>query len=135
MRRVMESLAHPVPYVHHGRSPQGLDCIGLIFWVYRQIGLSIDHLDVPYSENDAHRPTRVRQILRQLAKTFDRLHPFDPLLDGDVVLIRNDGKDANHLGLFMEGRLWHMSGKSIAPIALYRIAAHIDAAFRHRALN
>lgn len=135
LRAVMAALPAGIPYVHHGRDRAGLDCIGLVFLVFREVGLSIDHLDVPYSELDAHRPHRFRVILTQLDKAFDRLHPADGLVDGDVVLVRNDGRDANHLGVYCDGRVWHMSGRSLRPLPLYRVRAHVAATFRHRELT
>lgn len=91
-RILAEARAHlGVPWRHLGRTPAGLDCIGLVLLAAEAAGLTLDD-PAPYAREPSS------QRLRQgIAEHLDAV-PLDALADGDL-LVFNMGLYAGHLGL------------------------------------
>ena len=80
-----------VPWRHLGRTPAGLDCIGLVLLAAEAAGLTLED-PAPYAREPSS------QRLRQgIAEHLDAV-PLDTLADGDLLMF-NMGLYAGHLGL------------------------------------
>lgn len=80
------------PWRHLGRSPAGLDCIGLVLLAAQDAGLHLPD-PAPYAREPSS------QALREgLATHLDQV-PLDALLPGDVLAF-NLGLYAGHVGIF-----------------------------------
>jgi cell wall-associated NlpC family hydrolase len=80
------------PYVYGGRSPKGFDCSGLVWYVYKQHGISL--------------PVSSRKQA-DIGEKVDR----DELLPGDLVFFRS-GRRIDHVGLYVGGnKMIHAPGK------------------------
>lgn len=74
-----------VPFVHMGRSARGIDCVGLLYLVARDLGLDV--IDSPYY---GRRPSHRSDVLR-LADYLERNFgpPVErPYAANDIVLMR-----------------------------------------------
>ncbi len=79
------------PWRHLGRSPAGVDCIGLVLLAARDVGLTLPD-PAPYAREPSS------QALREgLAAHLDQV-PLDATQPGDV-LVFNMGLYAAHVGL------------------------------------
>jgi cell wall-associated NlpC family hydrolase len=83
------------PFVHQGRSADGIDCVGLIIAVARALGLGLNWPEMPYREFPPE--DYVRGVLDSYLNT--RLFPPEA---GDVALIRWR-RTANHLAIIGDG--------------------------------
>lgn len=80
------------PWRHLGRSPAGIDCIGLVLLAGRGAGITLPD-PAPYAREPSS------QALREgLAAQLDQV-PLDALLPGDVLAF-NVGLYAAHVGIF-----------------------------------
>lgn len=78
-----------VPYRRGGNTPQGFDCSGLVYYVYRQLGV---------------------QVGRSAQEQFRQAQPVtaDNLKPGDLVFYRLGSKVVSHVGIYAgEGRFIH----------------------------
>lgn len=84
-----------VPWLPFGRSSDGIDCIGLIIMVGRQLGEGADWLEEPYARFPTER--QVRGVLER------HLNPLQGNPEpGDIALIRWR-RTANHLAFVTDG--------------------------------
>ena len=98
-----------VPYMHRGRTRNGVDCIGLVVEVYRAVH-GMDFGPLVYSNE----PT-TREVYAQLRGRARRIAEGD-VLPGDLVLM-SWGDRATHFGIVTEDQVVHVSriaGKVIA---------------------
>lgn len=80
-----------VPWRHLGRTPAGLDCIGLVLLAAAAAGVALED-PAPYAREPSS------QRLRQgIAEHLDAV-PLDAIAEGDL-LVFNMGLYAGHLGL------------------------------------
>ena len=72
------------PYVFGGRSPQGFDCSGLVYYVYGRLGVSLP---------------------RTAESQFSRLPPVavEALQPGDLVFFNGDPTGYMHVGIYIGG--------------------------------
>lgn len=89
-----------VPWVHQGRSRQGIDCAGLVVVVSRALSLA-DHDEVGYQR----RPNGYN-FMRPFCEHMDRKSIAD-MAPGDVMLFR-DGAFPCHVAI-LSWRLDHMT--------------------------
>ncbi len=85
------------PYVYGGASPDGFDCSGLVFHVYREVGVSLP---------------RTAGAQASAGRHVNRTS----LLPGDLVFFRTRGTRISHVGIYVgEGRFVHApsSGKTV----------------------
>ena len=84
------------PYVYGGANPrEGLDCSGLVQFVYRQVG-----------EDLPHNALAMSRLGR--AVTEDRLHP------GDLVFFDTLGRPYSHVGIYLgDGRFIHAASAGV----------------------
>jgi cell wall-associated NlpC family hydrolase len=81
-----------VPYVYGGRSPKGFDCSGLVWYVYRQNGLTLP--DASW---------------KQVKAGFKVARA--ELVPGDLVFFHSGGK-VNHVGIYIGGgQMIHAPGR------------------------
>lgn len=117
----------------HGRDPSaGLDCIGFALWVYRQAGIDLSHLDMPYGERDVHNLRRTWLIARRMTKggEFQEISVVRPWADGDVLILRR-----NHLTVFVGGRAWEVGTDGLTWEPESRARVMCSAAMRYRSLS
>jgi murein DD-endopeptidase len=70
------------PYRYGGRSPQGFDCSGLVYFSYRRAGL-----DVPRSTHSQRTSSRKVSLSR--------------LGRGDLLFFDQEGKRSSHVGIYL----------------------------------
>jgi cell wall-associated NlpC family hydrolase len=84
-----------VPYRHQGRTPAGLDCIGLVVLVARELGLA-DYTPPPY------RPTPDPAVLiGEVDRELERI-PITRAREGDV-LVMKWSTEPQHFALLVDG--------------------------------
>lgn len=106
------------PYVYGGANPrEGLDCSGLVQFVYRQIGEDLPHNALAMSRLGA-------------AVAEGRLHP------GDLVFFDTLGRPFSHVGIYLgDGRFIHAASAGVERVMISRLSnpywqAHFDGARR-----
>jgi cell wall-associated NlpC family hydrolase len=85
------------PYRYGGHDPKGFDCSGLVYYSYRQAGLSVP---------------RTTPALRERTRKVSA----DRLARGDLVFFNQEGKFSSHVGIYLgEDRFVHApsSGKKV----------------------
>jgi len=85
-----------IPYVHLGRTMQGLDCYGLIILVYRDLGFNLMDLD-DYEKNWSLKGNDL--FIENYQKQWERVEK--PQLF-DVVLFRGVKGVTNHAGIYLD---------------------------------
>ena len=73
------------PYRYGGASPAGFDCSGLIFFSYRQAGVSLPH------------NTAQQRRISQRVKLAE-------LKRGDLIFFDQEGKKHSHVGIYLGDR-------------------------------
>ena len=134
-RRAVAGLPPGMRWVCHGRDPAtGLDCWGFVLAVYREAGLPIDELDLPYGVRDRNRPTRLSLIHERLSAAFHRVAVAVPLdcRPGDVLLVT--GGKLVHPGIYLGGRLVEMSHDGLKATIISRAWPWVSGVYRHRRL-
>lgn len=86
-----------IPYVHLGRTMQGLDCYGLIILVYKDLGFELIDL-TDYEKNWSLKGNDL--FIENYQKQWERV---DVSRLFDVVLFRGTKSVTNHAGIFLEG--------------------------------
>lgn len=77
------------PYRYGGHDPKGFDCSGLVYYSYRQAGLTVP---------------RTTPALRQRTQKVSA----ERLARGDLVFFNQEGKFSSHVGIYLgEGRFVH----------------------------
>ncbi len=106
------------PYVYGGANPrEGLDCSGLVQFVYRQVG-----------EDLPHNALAMSRLGRAVAE--DHLHP------GDLVFFDTLGRPYSHVGIYLgDGRFIHAASAGVEHVMISRLAnpywqQHFDGARR-----
>jgi len=117
-----------------------LACVGLLTWLYRTAGRSIDDLDpdpAAHSPAEASDPESYRRLCRQLESRFDdltrtHLARGGPTLDGDVLLFHAAGEF--HVAVVIEGHAWHVAGEppTVALTPLERVLPYARRMYRLR---
>lgn len=69
------------PYVYGGSAPGGFDCSGLVYYVYKQLGYSLNRTAAGQASNGVYVPK-------------------DQLVAGDIVLFNCGGSGINHAGIY-----------------------------------
>lgn len=109
----IRSIPDDTPRRSHGRTPEeGLDCAGLMFHVYRECGIDLSDLDVPYTESQEINLIAGRipemQILRRFEditrKTYRRQDE-----DGDIWVVV--ATRCKHFSIFAENNVYHMADR------------------------
>ncbi len=95
-----------VPWLHHGRSRHGLDCVGLLVLAARDIGKPGEDY-FGYTRSPEPRDL-VRHLLRQVRRV-----PRGQLSAGHIVTLRL--RDLPHVGIV---------GNGIAPFSLIHVPTH-----------
>jgi len=100
--------------MHRGRSLEtGVDCVGLIFAIYRLAGRPIDRLDRPYSRRLAGTRLGSAIVGRQAKRSFDDVTALVKAgidEDGDVWQFSLNGQ-IPHVGICIADHVYHMGDK------------------------
>ncbi len=86
------------PYRYGGADPAGFDCSGLVFFVHRQLGISVPR-------------TVAGQSLSAMLVDPAHLHP------GDLVFFRESGVEATHVGVYTGGYRFIHAPQSGRPVS------------------
>lgn len=78
-----------------GRGPDGVDCLGMVLWLYAQVGVTLP---------DPTLTSGTFADALELASFFHRVPPGEPPRIGDVVQFPA-GKYGTHLAVYMDGNL------------------------------
>lgn len=92
-----------IPYQHGGRDRKGLDCLGLVYLFYQELGIRIpDHDGQPYTIDWYKKdPERLLRGLRQVGRAVNfKTEPLQPL---DLVYFRMGGA-ITHAGVMIDHR-------------------------------
>ncbi len=93
----LESMGSPYVWGGTGDGDGGFDCSGLIYYAYRQHGISLPRT----AESQSKAGTAIRQDL-------------DLLLPGDLLAFAERGETVTHVGLYVgEGRFIHSSSSGV----------------------
>jgi len=89
------------PFRHQGRQPgRGLDCVGVIAWIARDLGLS------DYDVTNYSRLPQGRDIFRHLGKAGLAEIPMRSAQPGDILVMRFES-DPQHLALLTDRGILH----------------------------
>jgi cell wall-associated NlpC family hydrolase len=101
-----------VPYEHNGRTIKGLDCLGLVWYVYTQLGISFPAGDGLPVEANWHESDPERYLRGLLAIGKEAIEPLQPL---DLVYFRVINDAVTHSGILITGgRFLHvLEGRSV----------------------
>jgi peptidoglycan DL-endopeptidase CwlO len=101
-----------VPYVWGGSTPQGFDCSGLTWYVYREIGISIPRNSRSQFTVGAYIPP-------------DRM---DLLLPGDLVFFGSDGNPdrIHHVGIYVGGGDYLHAPSTGRPVQVESLTSRIN---------
>ncbi|MDF1542428.1 MAG: NlpC/P60 family protein [Anaerosomatales bacterium] len=101
-----------VPYVWGGSTPQGFDCSGLTWYVYRELGISIPRNSRTQFTVGGYIPP-------------DR---FDLLLPGDLVFFGYDGNPdrIHHVGIYVGGGDYLHAPSTGRPVQVESLTSRID---------
>lgn len=96
-----------IPFVDGGRTPQGLDCWGLVRYIYQQRGVQLPNYPIDPKNRDA-----VHQALvKGAASSWEKVEQPQ---EGDVVLLELAIRCANHVGVYIgHGNFIHAYGTSV----------------------
>jgi cell wall-associated NlpC family hydrolase len=90
-----------VPFKHRGRSRKGLDCAGLVWCAYEQLG--IKHPDLERYGREPHQNGMMRVVLEALGRPAQL-----PIQEGDVLVLRFD-KEPHHMAIVGADRHYGLS--------------------------
>jgi cell wall-associated NlpC family hydrolase len=125
--RVTRSVDRQIRWVHHGRDPRtGLDCVGLVIWVYRQCGIDLSDLDLPYGVRECTRARSQATLQRRLEKRFAPV--TGDLAEGDVLLLRGEA----HLAIVVKGGVWYMNAEGLNRLSQAAALPLIRRAYRYK---
>ena len=103
-------LAKGVRYVFGGASMSGFDCSGLVYWIYRQIGITLPRTSYGYGKVGS-------------SVSYSNMKP------GDIICIdhRKDGVTSiTHLGIYIgNGYMMHASSSN-RKVVQVRVSAYMS---------
>jgi cell wall-associated NlpC family hydrolase len=86
------------PYILNGRSRDGVDCLGLIVYAYREMGFDVSAIDKQYPEN---------VTFKQFFADFRAATCPGSYSPGAIVLLRDANRTPVHLGIQSEEFAYH----------------------------
>ncbi len=113
-----------VPWKHKGRDLSGLDCWGLVLYVYRKLGIELDD-SVDYKEGENFEYDLISsRIDRTLWHQVDinKIKPFDVMLLGNIF--------PSHFGIYI-GNDRFLSCSKRSGVALY----HMNSFWKRKTLS
>lgn len=101
-----------IPYKHNGRSTGGFDCLGLVWYVYSQMGISFPSGDALPIENDWYKSDPNRYLRGLLTVGREATKPLKPL---DLVYFRVINNAVTHSGVLVtDDRFLHvLEGRTV----------------------
>jgi cell wall-associated NlpC family hydrolase len=125
-------------WVHQGRDPaSGIDCIGVIVWVGKQLGVESDD-----RTNYSREPVG-ELLVDEFRQRFDEI-PISQAREGDILILRNAGKRLpTHVAILARGQMEYMlihsiqisSARKTVEEPYRRWARLVTHAFRFRGLE
>lgn len=129
---VASMMPKTIPWKHHGRDLDGMDCVGMIFWFYRMAENPIDHLDLPYVESDAKAWEFTRIAMDRMENEFiDVTEAVRCGLyqDGDIVFLMKREVPGLHFGIVIGDLVYEMTTR-LKKTAMQFCRVEISKAFR-----
>lgn len=131
-----------VPFVHQGRSSNGVDCVGFAVLIAQHFGIKVVDMT---AYNRTPSATKLREMIE---KNLDEV-PLSDARKGDFLLMRLGGVKARHLAVISEDRTDYINGIEpmiihainspsigrVEEVSLEQYKADIVAAFRFRDLR
>lgn len=115
------------PFVHQGRTPAGVDCIGFVLCVLQDTGICL------IDRTDYGRQPTLGLLKGELDKQLKSV-PISDLSDGDIMLLRWPGGQPTHVGFYAGGNIIHayerrgkvvehkfIEGKPCRLVGVYRV--------------
>ena len=101
-----------IPYKHNGRDKDGFDCLGLVWYVYTQMGIPFPKGDGLPIEDDWYETDPDRYLKGLLGLGLDAKEPLRPL---DLVYFRIINDAVTHSGvLITDDRFLHvLEGRTV----------------------
>lgn len=101
-----------IPYKHNGRSVDGFDCLGLVWYVYTQLGIPFPSGDGSPIEDNWHESDPDRYLRGLLDVGANATEPLQPL---DLVYFRIINNAVTHSGvLITSDRFLHvLEGRTV----------------------
>ena len=92
-----------IPYKHRGRTREGLDCWGLIKWIYKEMGYDLWDIEEEYDENWSFKGRDL--FIENYHKEWEKKDKPELF---DVILFLSVKGIANHGGIMLSnGRFLH----------------------------
>lgn len=112
-----------VRWLHQGRSPAGLDCIGLVLRVAQDLGLPCPDVVADYG-----RTPHGQRLMQGLAQYLQRV-PVDEAMPGDVLLMQIEALP-HHVAIFTDAGIIH------AAAGFRRVVEHgFDEVWKNRTIS
>lgn len=105
-----------IPWVQNGRSPDGFDCYGLVWWFYhKHLGIDLsDHVMDDATELLDH---AIKGCKEEAPKWVELQKPVDGCA---VMMSRN--KVFHHVGVYYAGKVYHVEKKNpVSAIPINRL--------------
>ena len=90
----------------------GTDCVHFVVMMYKAAGLVTPDYKIPaYSPNEGlhNASTRIQEIVRGAFEVQEV--SISNVRDGDLLVFKN-GKTSGHVGIYLDGEVWHALGGS-----------------------
>lgn len=86
-----------VPYLHQGRSMQGLDCYGLVILIYADLGIKVFDIDEDYTMDWSWK--NKNNFIEDVCKSWQEVKIPDIF---DVITFKNNKGIMNHAGIMLD---------------------------------
>lgn len=119
------------PYLHGGRSLEGLDCWGLIKLVYADRGIKLWDIEEVYAKDWSRKNKNL--FIENYWRDWERV--INPILF-DVVLFKNNHGITNHAGIILNEEMFlHCRRGGTVVSKLYDWEDKIEGFYRHKGQN
>ena len=105
--KVRPRLEKGICFAHNGRTAEGLDCVGLLIWAYRECGF-----DIKEPEETGRYPLNYWKnaspvlLLPALQRYASKIEPAR-MASGDILVFQSMSRPA-HVGILDDTQFWHI---------------------------